>query len=163
MSSKIDISALPVKIGTLYPPPHHRATRGREKRALGDAVGLTQFGVNLTRLVPGQASALPHWHEKEDEFVYVLEGTATLIYGDTEEILNAGDCTGFKAGEDVAHCIENRSDADVMLLEVGSRIADEKVYYPGLDLMADNSGANFYYHLDGRPVADIRRRGPTDD
>lgn len=163
MPRKIDIASIPAKTGTLYPPPHHLHTRAREKRALGDAAGLTQFGVNLTRLPAGTWSALPHWHATEDEFVYVLEGTATLVSGDHEEPLGPGDCVGFKAGEEISHCIQNRSDADVLVLEIGSRHADEKAYYPGLDLMADMAGDNFYYHLDGTPIADIRRRGPDDD
>lgn len=160
---KIDISAIPAKIGTLYPPPFHKNTKAREKRALGDAVGLDQFGVNITRLAPGTWSALPHWHEKEDEFVYIIEGHPTLIYGKSEEPLAPGDCAGFKAGVDIAHCLQNRTDKDVVILEVGSRVTGERAFYPGLDLMADMESQPFYKHLNGTPYTDIKRRGPDDD
>ncbi|WP_417270203.1 cupin domain-containing protein [Celeribacter sp.] len=163
MAKKIEATAVPVKIGTLYPPPHHQHTKAREKRALGDAAGLTQFGVNLTRLKPDTWSALPHWHETEDEFVYVLEGHPTLVYGDTTEALSPGDSVGFRAGEEIGHCIQNNTDEDVVLLEVGSRNPKERAFYPGLDFMADMSGSNAYYHFDGTPVADVKRRGPEDD
>ncbi|RPE70961.1 putative cupin superfamily protein [Pacificibacter maritimus] len=160
---KIDITATPKKIGTLYPPPFHKNTKAREKQALGDAVGLDQFGVNLTRLAPNTWSALPHWHESEDEFVYVVEGNPTLVYGDTEQELAPGDCAGFKAGVEIGHCLQNRTDKDVVILEVGSRITGERAFYPGLDLMVDTSSANFYHHLDGTAYKDVKRRGPDDD
>ncbi len=160
MTKKIDISALPRKIGTLYPPPYSEKSLHREKKALGDAAGLTQFGVNLTRLPAGTWSSLPHWHVQEDEFVYILEGEAVLVCGDTEETLRPGDCAGFKAGEEVGHCIQNRSDRDVVLLEIGTRSKGEKAYYPGVDLMADLSKPEFYFHLDGTPYPDVRRRSP---
>ncbi|MBU2934485.1 MULTISPECIES: cupin domain-containing protein [Pacificibacter] len=160
---KIDIANVPAKIGTLYPPPHHINTKAREKRALGEAVGLNQFGVNITRLGPNTWSALPHWHEREDEFVYVIEGHPTLIYGDTEEQLAPGDCAGFKAGIEVGHCLQNRTDKDVVILEVGSRITAERAFYPGLDLMVDTASPHFYHHLDGTPCKDVKRRGPNDD
>lgn len=163
MSKKIDISAISPKIGTLYPPPHHLGTRDRVKRALGDQAGLTQFGVNLTTLPPGSSSALPHWHEQEDEFVYIVAGHPTLVYGETEERLSPGDCAGFKAGVEVGHALRNDTDSDVVVLEIGSRKEGERVYYPGLDLMADTDKDNFYFHLDGTPYPDIRRRGPGED
>ena len=163
MSKKIDIAEIPPKIGTLYPPPHHRNTRERQKKALGDAAGLTQFGVNLTTLPPGTWSALPHWHEREDEFVYVSSGHPTLVSGDHEETLSPGDCVGFKAGEEIGHCLQNRSDGDVVILEIGSRMQGERAFYPGLDLMADAASPNSYDHLDGTPYPDIRRRGPRED
>ena len=160
---KIDIAQITAKIGTLYPTPHHLRTRDRVKRALGDQAGLTQFGVNLTTLPPGCASALPHWHLREDEFVYILAGSPTLVCGTEEERLSPGDCAGFKAGEEIGHCLRNDTDEDVLVLEIGARDPDEKVYYPGLDLMADSSADSFYSHLDGTPYTDIRRRGPGED
>lgn len=163
MSKKINISKILPKIGTLYPPPWHKGTRDRVKRALGDQAGLTQFGVNLTTLPPGCASALPHWHEREDEFVYIVSGHPTLIHGETEEQLAPGDCAGFKAGVEVAHCLRNDTDRDVVVLEIGSRIPGERAFYPGLDLMADTGSEHFYHHLDGLPYEAIRRRGPGED
>jgi uncharacterized cupin superfamily protein len=163
LGGKIDIAAITPKIGTLYPPPFHQNTKAREKRALGDAVGLDQFGINITRLGPNTWSALPHWHEREDEFVYIIEGHPTLIYGETEEHLAPGDCAGFKAGVEMGHCLQNRTDKDVVILEVGSRITGERAFYPGVDLMADTASANFYHYLDGTPYEDVKRRGPHDD
>lgn len=163
MAKKIDVAALPPKVGSLYPPPHHLRTRSREKRALGDAAGLTQFGVNLTRLPPGSATALPHWHVQEDEFVYILEGHAVLVCGDIREDLGPGDCVGFKAGEEIGHCILNDSTEDVLLLEIGTRSTGEKAYYPGLDMMADMGREGVYFHLDGTPWEGVRRRGPGED
>ncbi len=163
MTKTIDIAALPAKTGTMYPPPHHQNTKARVKRALGDAAGLTQFGVNQTILPPGTWSALPHWHEKEDEFVYIIAGNPTLVYGEGEEQLAPGDCVGFKAGEEIGHCLQNRTDSDVIVLEIGSRMEGERAFYPGLDLVADTSTPSFYLHLDGTPYEDVRRRGPEDD
>lgn len=160
---KIDIAAVRPKIGTLYPPPFHKNTKAREKRALGDVVDLTQFGVNITRLGPNTWSALPHWHEREDEFVYIIEGHPTLVYGDSEEQLAPGDCAGFKAGVEIGHCLQNRTGKDVVILEVGSRITGERAFYPNLDLMIDTSSKDLYKHLDGTPYPDLKRRGPHDD
>lgn len=160
---KIDIAAVLPKIGTLYPPPFHKNTKAREKRALGDVVDLTQFGVNITRLGPNTWSALPHWHEREDEFVYIIEGHPTLVYGDSEEQLAPGDCAGFKAGVEIGHCLQNRTGKDVVILEVGSRITGERAFYPNLDLMIDTSSKELYKHLDGTPYPDLKRRGPHDD
>ncbi|WP_417257154.1 cupin domain-containing protein [Celeribacter halophilus] len=163
MSKKIDTDTVPTKLGTLYPPPHHTATRDRIKKALGDQAGLTQFGVNLTVLPPDCSSALPHWHEKEDEFVYIISGHPTLVYGATEERLAPGDCAGFKAGEEIDHCLRNDTGCDVVLLEIGSRKDGERAFYPGLDLMIDTAKADLYFHLDGTPYPDLRRRGPGED
>ena len=95
---KIDIAKAMVRTKGVYPEPWRAITEGREKAALGDVVGLTQFGVNLTRLKPGAASALRHWHEAEDEFVYVLEGEITLIEDGGTTVLQPGAAAGFKAG-----------------------------------------------------------------
>ena len=98
---------------TLYPDPFKQAVSGRTKRKLGDVFGLTNFGVNLTHLEPGAVSALYHWHTVQDEFVFVLEGLATVLVGDNEYELVAGDCIGFKAGTKVGHQVVNRSDGMV--------------------------------------------------
>jgi uncharacterized cupin superfamily protein len=126
-------------------PPRARATgypsdlavrvAGREKRPLGDHFGLSIFGVNLTRLVPGAWSALHHRHTGSDEFIYVLEGTPTLITGAGETELSPGMCAGFPAGG-TAHHLENRSAADVVILEIGDRLPGDQVTYPNDDLKA---------------------------
>ena len=98
---------------------------------LGDVCGLTQFGVNLTRLKPGAYSAHRHWHENEDEFVYIVEGEATLIEDGGEVVLRAGDCAGWKAGVANGHCLVNKSDIDVVFIEIGTRAPTEQVPLSG--------------------------------
>jgi uncharacterized cupin superfamily protein len=109
---------------------------GRDKRVLGDLFGLTNFGVNLTRLAPGGMSALRHAHGKQDEFVYMLEGEAVLITDAGESLLKPGMCAGFKAGTGDAHHLVNRTDQDVVFLEVGDRSAGDSVSYPDDDVVA---------------------------
>src|SRR6185312_16225668 len=118
---KIDISAAKVSIGSGYPAPYDEPCRQRKRLRLGDVAALTQFGVNLLRLPPGQWSSQRHWHEAEDEFVYVLEGEVVLVTDRGEESLGPGDCAGFRAGEPDGHKFENRSGVEAVLLEVGSR------------------------------------------
>jgi uncharacterized cupin superfamily protein len=108
------------RTGTNYPDGFRDRVKGRLKRALGDLFGLDQFGVNLTELPPGVQSALRHWHSREDEFVYVLDGEPTLVTGAGEEVLRPGDCIGFKAGVADGHCLVNRTDRPVRIIEVGS-------------------------------------------
>jgi len=142
---KIDIARCVTRTTSTYPGDFGKVTVGREKTALGNAAGLTQFGVNLTRLKPGAGSALRHWHESEDEFVYVLEGEATLIDDAGETVLRAGECAGFKAGEPNGHCLVNRSDHDVVYLEVGTRSPTDRYHYPDVDLAGekDEKGVRF--------------------
>src|SRR5262249_33393548 len=109
---KIDITKAVVRTKGVYPQPETSITDGPEKAALGNVAGLTQFGVNLTRLKPGAASALRHWHEQEDEFVYVLEGELLLIEDGGESVLKSGDCAGFKAGVSNGHHLVNMSQRD---------------------------------------------------
>ncbi|MFL5033683.1 MAG: cupin domain-containing protein, partial [Microvirga sp.] len=109
---KIDIAAIPVRERTGYPPPYAEAVKGRLFQALGDAAGLTQFGVNLVRLKPGAASSQRHWHENEDEFLIVLEGELVLVEDEGETILRAGDTAGFKAGVPNGHHLLNRTERD---------------------------------------------------
>jgi uncharacterized cupin superfamily protein len=150
---KIDIAKAVVRTRSAYPGSLSRITEGREKLALGDLVGLTQFGVNLTRLKPGAASAHRHWHETEDEFVYILEGEATLIENDGEAILKPGDCAGFKANDPNAHYLVNRSQRDVVFIEVGTRAVKDRYHYPDVDLAGekDESGVRFWAKS-GRPA-----------
>ena len=156
MSAKIDLENAPKVAGTLYPSPFDEPCRPRRKIKLGDAAGLSQFGVNLCRLPPGAWSSQRHWHTDEDEFVYVLEGEATLVTDDGEEILRAGDCAGFKAGDENGHCFQNRSDGDVVLLEVGTRSSVGGAYYPDIDLKV--VAGQGYAHVDGPPYPPEERK-----
>jgi uncharacterized cupin superfamily protein len=131
---KVDISKAKVRTGTNYPPQFQNVVQGREKSVLGDLVGLTQFGVNLTRLKPGAASALRHWHENEDEFVYILEGELVLIEDEGETLLRPGDAAGFKAGVANGHHLVNKTQRDAVYLEIGTRAPTERAHYPDVDL-----------------------------
>jgi uncharacterized cupin superfamily protein len=138
---------------TGYPAEMARMVAGRSKHPLGDLFGLTNFGVNLTRLAPGAYSALRHAHAKQDEFVYVLEGEAVLITDAGETPLQAGMCAGFKAGTGDAHHLHNRSQKDVVFLEVGDRSAGDSVIYPDNDVVAvfGADGKWRYARKDGTP------------
>jgi uncharacterized cupin superfamily protein len=159
VSKRIDVAAVAAVIGTLYPPPYDQPCRQRERRRLGDAAGLQQFGVNLLRLPPGSWSSQRHWHSHEDEFVYVLAGEVTLLSEAGTEVLHAGDAAGFRAGDPDGHTLQNRSAADALVLEIGSRTpAQDVTTYPGLDLIAPAGGvpAN-YTHRDGTPYPNVAR------
>ncbi len=121
--------------GTLYPEPFKSRVINRTKQRLGDACGLTQFGVNLVTLEPGAQSALRHWHTGEDEFVYILAGEVALITNAGEQALRAGDCAGYPAGKDDAHHLVNRSSQPAQYLEIGTRVDNDKAHYPDDDLM----------------------------
>ena len=158
---RIDPAALTAIVGTLYPPPFDAPCRVRERSRLGDAAGLTQFGVNLLRLPPGAWSSQRHWHTGEDEFVYVLSGEVCLVTDAGEEVLHAGDAAGFKAGDANGHCLQNRSPNEVVVLEVGTRNTDSTAYYPDVDMVAPPGGKPAAYtHRDGTPYPDGKRRGP---
>jgi uncharacterized cupin superfamily protein len=158
MAKKINIAALEAVVGTLYPPPFDEPCRARERKRLGDAAGLTQYGVNLLRLPPGAWSSQRHWHAKEDEFIYVLSGEVVLVTGAGQEVLRAGDCAGFKGGDPDAHCLQNRSTVDVRVLEIGSRIPGEHSTYPDIDMKTEPGVG--YVHKDGAPYPKVSRRGP---
>jgi uncharacterized cupin superfamily protein len=136
-----------------YPQQFQPVVAGRSKKRLGDYFGLENFGVNLTRLPPGCASALLHTHSVQDEFIYVLEGTPTLLLDEQEFRLAPGDCMGFSAGSGVAHQLVNRSADDVVYLEVGDRSPGDVCEYPNDDLRAEVSdeGRWRFTHKDGRP------------
>jgi uncharacterized cupin superfamily protein len=144
---KIDIDRATVRIGSSYPAAFQAAVQGREKRVLGTLAGLTQFGVNITRLKPGAASSQRHWHEKEDEFVYVLEGELVLIDDAGEALLRPGDVAGFKAGEPNGHHLVNKSSRDAVYLEIGTRATVDRVHYPDIDLVneKDVRGGRFQH------------------
>jgi uncharacterized cupin superfamily protein len=142
---KINIAKLATDTYTGYPPPFDKVVQGRIRKRLGNAVGLDQFGVNLTTLKPGAASALRHWHEKEDEFVYVVEGEVVLIEDEGETVLKSGDAAGFKANTPNGHHLVNRSNRDAVYLEVGTRSKHEKASYPDVDLLAVRDDAGMRY------------------
>jgi uncharacterized cupin superfamily protein len=162
VSKRIDVAAVAAVIGTLYPPPFDQPCRNRERRRLGDAAGLTQFGVNLLRLPPGSWSSQRHWHSHEDEFIYVLSGEATLVSEEGSEVLRAGDAAGFKAGDPNGHTLQNRSAAEVLVLEVGTRARDkDSTTYPGIDLLAPaGESPALFTHRDGTPYPNLGRRAP---
>jgi uncharacterized cupin superfamily protein len=149
---KIDVAKLPTDSRTNYPAPFDRVVTGRQRKRLGNAAGLEQFGVNLTTLKPGAASALRHWHEQEDEFVYLLEGEVVLIEDEGETVLKSGDAAGFKADSANGHQLVNRSQRDAVYLEIGTRSKYERVDYPDVDLMVirDDRGMR-YTHKNGDP------------
>ena len=125
---------VPVKTGTRYPKVMKGASEAREKRALGDALGLTKFGVNLVRMAPGTESSIRHWHTKQDEFIYVVQGELTMITDEGEQTLTAGLAAGFKAGTANGHCIINRSNEDALYIEVGDRGPGDEVTYADVDM-----------------------------
>jgi uncharacterized cupin superfamily protein len=139
---------------TGYPEPYRSVVAGRLRQRLGNVAGLDQFGINLTRLKPGAQSAQRHWHATEDEFVFVVEGTLVLCESDGETVLRAGEAAGFKAGVANGHCLVNRSGADALYLEIGTRLARDEVDYPDIDLRArkDENGVT-YTHKSGAPYA----------
>ncbi len=131
---KIDIASAPIATGTRYLAPFDQPCKARFSFRLGDAAGLSQFGVNLTRLPPGTWSSQRHWHEREDEFVYVLAGEVVLIEDGGEVTLVAGDAAGFKSGVPNGHHFINRSNAEALLLVVGSRDDADHGEYPDIDM-----------------------------
>jgi uncharacterized cupin superfamily protein len=137
-----------------YPPDLRAKVEGREKRVLGDVFGLANFGVNLTTLAPGAASALRHAHRTQDEFVYILDGTPTLLTDAGETALEPGMCAGFRAGSGDAHCLVNRTERPVVYLEIGDRTPGDAVVYPDDDLQAamGSDGRWRYSRKDGTPL-----------
>jgi len=149
---KIDIANLKVDSSTNYPEPFRQAVEGRSRRRLGNAVGLDQFGVNLTTLKPGAWSSQRHWHECEDELIYMLEGELVLCEDDGETVLKAGDAAGWKANSRVGHCLINRSGRDAVYLEIGTRGSREHVDYPDIDMQVVRDASGFrYLHKSGEP------------
>jgi uncharacterized cupin superfamily protein len=130
----LDPANVEVRKGSSYPEPWAKACGEREKRALGDALGLNAFGVNLVRLPPGALSSQRHWHSHEDEFVYVLEGELTLINDAGEQLLKPGMAAGFPAGKGDGHHMANKGQDWAVYLEVGNRSLEDEVIYPDIDL-----------------------------
>lgn len=133
-SPAFDPADVPAATGSGYPEPFKSRVSTRRKQKLGDALGLKNFGVNLTTLPPGAVSALRHWHSREDEFIYVLRGELVLVTDAGEEVLKPGKCAGFPAGKADGHQLINRTDRDAVYLEVGDRKPDDAVTYPDDDI-----------------------------
>ena len=151
---RIDVSQLLPAIGSKYPAPFDEPCRAREARRIGIAGGLTQFGVNWVRLPPGAWSSQRHWHEREDEVVYVLEGEITLVTDAGEELLGPGDAAAFKAGDRDGHHLQNKSERDAVFLAVGSRDDADFGEYSDIDLVFKANryrGPGGYAHKDGTP------------
>ena len=140
---KIDRAKIPFANNPSYPKEFAGAIAGREKQKLGDAVGLTQFGVNVVRLPPGAWSSQRHWHSHEDEFVQVLEGELVLIEDGGETTLRAGDCAAFPKGTGNGHHMINRSERIAVYLEVGSRVYDDLTTCSDVDMMSANADGRF--------------------
>ncbi len=142
---KIDIAKVPKVNSSTYPAKFRHIAGSRTRQALGDAAGLTQFGVRLTRLPKGAGTSQRHWHLSEDEFIYVLEGQVTLITDAGEEILGPGEAAGFPAGVANGHCLVNKSDADAVFLEIGTRAPFDVGEYPDIDLRFMRMGKTGVY------------------
>jgi uncharacterized cupin superfamily protein len=155
--AKLDLTRMPVKTGSIYPAPYAEMMAGRSSLRLGEAGGLTQFGVNLVTLAPGAMSSLRHWHMAEDEFVLVTEGTCTMVTDAGETEMGPGDCAAFPAGRADGHHFLNRTDRPARFLVIGSKAAREVATYSDVDLQVEIQGgrATFSYK-DGTPYAGPR-------
>ena len=149
----LDPETVHARVGSSYPEPFRSLVGGRRKRALGDALGLTNYGVNLVELPPGALSSMRHWHSKQDEFIYVLEGELTLITDAGEQVLRAGMVAGFPAGANDGHHLINRSGAPARYLEIGDRTLDDATVYPDVDLDLPVDIENGFLHKDGTPYS----------
>jgi uncharacterized cupin superfamily protein len=147
---KLNLTEIPERRGTSYPAPFDRIAVGRVRQALGDAGGLTQFGVNRLQLPPGAWSSQRHWHSAEDEFMYVVAGEVVLVTDEGEQVLRAGDCAAFPANSPNGHHLINKGDAMAIVLEVGGRVATDRAEYPDIDMVYDGV-ADGYLHKDGTP------------
>lgn len=145
---KIDLSSVPERRGSGYPAPYAEMARDRVRQALGDAGGLSDFGVNLTHLPPGSGSSQRHWHTHEEEFVYVLSGELVLVTDEGEQPLRAGECAAFPKNVADGHQLVNRGSETAVLLEIGTRSEQDACDYPDIDLYVDSRG---WAHKDGTP------------
>ncbi len=150
---KIDLAAVQKRKGVGYPPPFAATGADRIRQRLGDAGGLTDVGVNLTRLPPGNSSSQRHWHSHEEEFVYILEGEVTLVEDGGETLLRAGDCAAFPKNSGNGHHLISRADADAVYLEIGTRVPEDLTTCSDIDMMSANSDGRFV-HKDGTAYPD---------
>jgi uncharacterized cupin superfamily protein len=150
----LDPAGIAPRTATSYPKPFDEVVKGRSKRPLTQALGLTQFGVNITELAPGAATGHRHWHTHEDEFVYVLEGELILVTSEGEQVLSAGMCAGYPAGKPDGHHLVNRSDRRALILEVGTRDDRDEAHYPDLDFRCapDRYRKPVFTRRDGSPL-----------
>ncbi|MBP0481383.1 cupin domain-containing protein [Sagittula salina] len=162
---KVDIAILQEHSGSSYPAPHDAAVAGRHYRCLGDAGGLTQFGANLVRLDPGAMSSQRHWHEEQDEFLIVTQGTLVLVEDDGETELTVGDCAAFPAGQSDGHHLLNRSGAEAAFVVVGTRTETDCVWYSDIDMKVETTAeGSCFTHRDGTPFgAAAQRSGPGEE
>lgn len=152
MKCWLDPASVSPRVGSTYPAPFADQVAGREKRALGDPLQLTQFGVNLVTLAPGAWSSQRHWHENEDEFVYVLDGEVTLVTDEGETVLRPGMAAGFPAGKADGHHLINRGNAPARYLEAGTRAPTEVAHYSDIDMMGRKRDGKFVFmHKNGEP------------
>jgi uncharacterized cupin superfamily protein len=150
--AKIDLAAVPVKTGSIYPAPYDALVAGRSSLRLGDAGGLTQFGVNLVTLQPGAMSSMRHWHLNEDEFVMVTAGRCTMVTDAGETEMAVGDCAAFPAGNPDGHHFINRTEAPAQFLVIGSKAPREVATYSDVDLTVTmEAGRASFFHKDGTP------------
>ena len=150
---KIDRDKISFGNTVSYPKEFASVISGREKQKLGDTVGLTQFGVNIARIKANSKSALRHWHETEDEFIYVLEGELVLHEDSGETVLKPGDAAGWRANGGIGHCLINKTGRDALYLEVGTRSTDERVHYPDVDFRMERDGkSRRWMRKSGEPI-----------
>jgi uncharacterized cupin superfamily protein len=147
---KIALTSIPVKRGSSYPKPFDQPCAARARQPLARSQGLSHFGVNLTVIPPGGWSSQRHWHSHEDEFVWILEGELTLVTDAGEEVLLAGDCAAFKAGDSDGHHLINRSANPAKLLEIGNSDSRDRCVYSDIDMTAE-PGLEVFSHRDGSP------------
>ena len=148
----LDPSAVADVTGSAYPEPFRSRVSARRKQKLGDALGLKNFGVNLTTIPPGAVSALRHWHSHEDEFIYLVSGELMLVTSEGEQRLTPGMCAGFPAGKADGHCLVNRTNRAAVYLEVGDRRREDAVTYPDDDILARATPqGRRYTRKDGTP------------
>jgi uncharacterized cupin superfamily protein len=149
---KIDLASVPLKTGSIYPEPYAAMMVGRSSLRLGQAGGLTQFGVNIVILQPGAVSSLRHWHRSEDEFVMILDGECVLVQDGGETVMHPGDCASFPAGDPDGHCFRNRTDREVRFLVVGTKAPSEVATYSDVDMVVHVEGTSACFtYKDGTP------------
>jgi uncharacterized cupin superfamily protein len=158
---KIDATKISEVSGSFYPPALGELCRGRHWKRLGDAAGLTQFGVNLVRVEPGAWSSLRHWHEEEDEFLMMVSGELVLIEDEGESVMRAGDCAGFPKGSGNGHHLVNRSREEGVFLVVGTRGTKECCHYPDVDLLYVDDGEGERYTTRSGEVLVLLRPAPS--